>query len=95
MVGWSFWMNDVNVEAPIRSPAATNAVFGFAARYWFTTPPSTAAPPDGAIASSRPWKSLMLTRSMVTGTAAEFTPSTIGSWSLERYGVPGSVAPNM
>ena len=28
MVGSSCWMNDSNVEAPIRSPAATNTVFG-------------------------------------------------------------------
>ncbi len=32
MVGWSCWMNEVNVEAPIRSPAATNVVLGFAVR---------------------------------------------------------------
>ena len=44
MVGSSCWMNDSNVEAPIRSPAATNAVFGFSVRSCFTAPESTAAP---------------------------------------------------
>ncbi len=29
MVGLSFWMNDSNVEAPMRSPAAAKTVFGF------------------------------------------------------------------
>ena len=29
IVGSSSWMNDVNVEAPIMSPAAANTVFGF------------------------------------------------------------------
>ena len=31
MVGLSCWMNDSNVEAPIRSPAAANTVFGLLA----------------------------------------------------------------
>ena len=37
-------MKDSNVEAPIRSPAATNTVSGFAARNCLTAPASTAAP---------------------------------------------------
>ena len=51
-------------------------------------------PPDGAACSMRPWKSLTVTRSMSTveGRPAWPTPTTIGSWSLERYGVPASVA---
>ena len=46
MVGMSCWMNDSNVEAPIRSPAATNAVFGFSVRSCLTAPDSTAAPAE-------------------------------------------------
>ena len=51
-------------------------------------------PPDGADCSMRPWKSLTVTRSMSTvpGTASRPTPTTIGSWSLERNGVPASAA---
>ena len=61
IVGLSFWMNDSNVEAPIRSPAATNAVSGLAARSCLTAPASTAAPAVGAVVSFtiRPWKSLV------------------------------------
>ncbi len=44
MVGLSFAMNDSNVEAPMRSPAAAKTVFGFAARSCLTAPASTAAP---------------------------------------------------
>ena len=51
-------------------------------------------PPDGADCSMRPWKSLTVTRSMSTveGRPDWPTPTTIGSWSLDRYGVPASVA---
>ena len=54
MVGWSFWMKLVNVEAPIESPPETTSVFGLAARNDVTRPPSTAAPADGEDASRRP-----------------------------------------
>ena len=47
MVGLSCWMNDVNVEAPMRSPAAAKTVFGFAARTASRRSTSAAAPPDG------------------------------------------------
>ena len=70
MVGASSWMNDSKVEAPIRSPAATNAVFGFSALSCFTAPESTAAPagvPDSG--SSRPWKSLVARIWIWTGAA--------------------------
>ena len=36
-------MNEVNVDAPIRSPAAAKTVFGFASRNCFTAPAMTAA----------------------------------------------------
>ena len=47
IVGLSFWMNDSNVEAPIRSPAAANTVSGFWPRSCLTAPASTAAPAVG------------------------------------------------
>ena len=94
IVGLSFWMKDVNVEAPIMSPAAAKTVFGFSARICLTALESAAMPPDGAACSMRPWKSFTVTRSMSTvpGTPSLPTPTTIGSWSLERNGVPASAA---
>ena len=94
MVGTSFWMNDVNVDAPIMSPAAANTVFGLPARIALTALDRAAMPPDGADCSMRPWKSLTVTRSMSTveGRPDWPTPTTIGSWSLDRNGVPASVA---
>ena len=59
-------MNDVNVDAPIMSPAAAKIVFGFSARICFTALESAAMPPDGADCSMRPWKSFTVTRSMST-----------------------------
>ena len=70
MVGLSCWMNDSKVEAPIRSPAAANTVFGYCARSWSTAPPSTAAPASMPLAPMRPWKSLMPSTWMVLVVAA-------------------------
>jgi len=61
MVGSSCCENDVKVEAPMLSPADTNRVFGFSVLNCATAPASAAAPASWflALASRRPWKSLM------------------------------------
>ena len=71
-------MKDSNVDAPIRSPAALNTVFGYCVRSCFTAPDISAPPSVAACASqliaglrgftsSRPWKSLVPSTWMVTG----------------------------
>ena len=76
-VGLSCWMNDSKVDAPIRSPAAANTVFGLAARSCLTAPERIAAPavtplvvpPVPSSLIRRPWKSLVARTWMVTGAA--------------------------
>lgn len=61
-------MNDGNVDAPMLSPAETNSVFGFSARFVSTAPARLAAPtsplPPRPEASMRPWKSLIVRMSI-------------------------------
>ena len=59
-------MNEVNVEAPIMSPAAAKIVLGFSARNWLTAVDSRAMPAAVPDCSMRPWKSLTVTRLMST-----------------------------
>src|SRR5690349_137630 len=70
MVGLSFWMNDSNVVAPIRSPAAAKSVLGFSERNRSTAPAYLAAPGMSVPDRSRPWKSLVPMIWMSTGSAA-------------------------
>ena len=84
------WMNDSNVEAPIRSPAAAKTVFGVRlARSCSTAPASTAAPASAPVGLSaiRPWKSLM-PRIWTVSVACRprSIPTISGLWSEERYG---------
>jgi hypothetical protein len=82
-------MNDANVEAPIKSPAAANTVLGLLPRSCLTAPARTAAPAVGAVVSfsSRPWKSLVprIWMSLVVGSAVSI-PTISGLWSEERNG---------
>ena len=86
MVGLSSWMKDSKVDAPIRSPAAANTVFGFCWRSCLTAPAITAAPasvPVGLFAS-RPWKSFVpriCTWTGAGGSAIRSSPTISGSWS--------------
>ncbi len=66
IVGTSCWMNDVNVDAPIMSPAAAKTVFGFSARSCLTAVARRAMPAAVPDCSMRPWKSLTVTRLMST-----------------------------
>ena len=50
-VGLSAAMNDSNVDAPMRSPAAPNTVFGYCARSCSTAPEMSAPPSVAACAS--------------------------------------------
>ena len=77
IVGLSFWMNDSNVDAPIRSPAAANIVLGLTPRSCLTAPASTAAPDPPVVVSfwMRPWKSLVARIWMLTG--LELAASTV------------------
>jgi hypothetical protein len=92
IVGLSPSIAEMNVDAPMLSPAETHAVFGFAARSWLTSPTSCAAPPTAwplttAGDSSRPWKSLMLSSCRSTGGGEPgLQADHDGSWSLARYG---------
>ena len=70
MVGLSSLMNDSNVVAPIRSPAAAKIVLGFWARSASTAPAYLAAPGMSRSGRSRPWKSLVPITWMSTGSAA-------------------------
>ena len=86
-------MNDSNVDAPIRSPAAANTVLGCSVRSWSTAPASTAAPASVLFAEIRPWKSLIprictsvgpAGAAMVIGTSASVpvvTPVTVSTCS--------------
>ena len=90
IVGLSFWMNDSNVEAPIRSPAAANTVLGFSARSSFTAPaiaPAPAAAESGSFAI-RPWKSFVprIWMSVVPDASGALIPMTSGLWSEAENG---------
>ncbi len=86
IVGWSSWSADANSEAPMLSPAETKAVpSGFAARSCSIVPANFTV-----LASMRPWKSLIASRSscVVPGSAApSWRPTRTGSWSDDRNGV--------
>jgi hypothetical protein len=94
IVGLSPSIAEMKVDAPMLSPADTQAVFGFFVRRSLIMPTSWAAPPTGWPStvlgdSSRPWKSLTLSSCRSTGVAAAALvsrPTTTGSWSLARYG---------
>ncbi len=85
MVGLSSWMKDSKVDAPIRSPAAANTVFGFCARSCLTAPAITAAPASALeLLVSRPWKSFVpriCTSTGAGGPSARSIPTISGSWS--------------
>jgi hypothetical protein len=61
------------VEAPMRSPAAANTVFGCSARRVSTavTREAPPAPPFAASGRMRPWKSLMPRIWMVVSPSAD------------------------
>src|SRR5690606_25171528 len=86
IVGLSCWMNDSNVDAPMRSPAAANTVFGFSARNCWTAPARTAAPAFGGSLRMRPWKSFVPSTWMVIGTscACAGLPATLVTVPAER-----------
>ena len=89
MVGLSSWMNDSNVDAPIRSPAAANTVSGFSARSCLTAPASTAAPASAPVGSLaiRPWKSLVPRIWISASVAAVSSPTISGLWSEAANGL--------
>ena len=93
MVGSSFWMNDSNVEAPTRSPAAAKSVPVVLLRSSLTAPAIDAAPAAALPGSStrRPWKSLVARICTVSTTGSGMLtpvsmPMISGLWSELRNG---------